>query len=156
MVRFPPADARRVSTHGELGALPLSPASRACPACATFKTPQRSRFPIQNSYAAADTARSLLEILGRRVVARINRVLEELVLLVGPELADVGIGLDHGVDVLAVLLLDLADIDVADDVAELVEPHRAAQGVRHFRLPQRLHEGLLVLGLAVDRLERVL
>src|SRR3981081_2137397 len=38
-----PADARRVSTHGELGALPLSPASRACPTCAMFKTPQRSQ-----------------------------------------------------------------------------------------------------------------
>src|SRR4051812_5776377 len=115
MVRFPPADAR-VSTHGELGALPLSPASRACPACATFKTPQQSRFLFRKSYAAAVTARSLLEILRRRVVARINRVLQELVLLVGPELADVGIGLDDSVHVLAVLLLDLADVDVADDV----------------------------------------
>src|SRR3954453_20961074 len=153
MVRFPPADARRVSTHGELGALALSPASRACPACATFKTPQRSRFPIRKSYAAAVTARSLLEILGRRIVARINRVLQELVLLVGPELADVGISLDHSVDVLAVLLFDLADVDVADDIAKLVEPHRAAQGVGHFRLPQRLHEGVLVLDLAVDCLE---
>src|SRR3954464_9349290 len=146
MVRFPPADARRVSTHGELGALPLSPASRACPAYATFKTPQRSRLTIRKSYdAAAGTTRSLLEILGRRVVARINRVLQELVLLVGPELADVGIGLDDSVDVAAVLLLDLADVDVADDIAELIEPHRAAQGVRHFRLPQCLHEGVLVL-----------
>src|SRR5262249_33038466 len=53
----------------------------------------------------------LLEILCRRVVARIDRVLQELVLLVGPELADVGIGLDHLVDVSPILLLDLADVD---------------------------------------------
>src|SRR5260221_4090097 len=100
-------------------------------------------------------SRVLLEILGRRVVARIDRVLEEFVLLVGPELADVGIGLDHRVDVSPVLLLDLAEVDVADHVAELVEPHRAAQGVRNLRLPERLHEGFFVLGLAADRLERV-
>src|SRR5262249_24380861 len=68
----------------------------------------------------------LLEVLGRRVVARIDRVLQEFVLVVGPELADVGIGLDHRVDVAPVLLLDLADIDVTDDVAELVEAHRSA------------------------------
>src|SRR6266851_1982883 len=91
-------------------------------------------------------SRLLLEILGRRVIARIDRVLEEFVLLVGPELADVGIGLDHRVDVSPVLLLDLA---------ELVEPHRAAQGVRNLRLPERLHERFFVLGLAADRLERV-
>src|SRR5919108_4788279 len=97
----------------------------------------------------------LLEVLRRRIVARIDRVLEKLVLLIGPELADVGIGLDHRVDVTAVLLLHLADIDVADRIAELVEPQRAAQGVRHLRLPERLYECVLVLGLAADRLERV-
>src|SRR6516165_4121546 len=82
----------------------------------------------------------LLEILGRRVVARIDRILEEFVLLIGPELADVGIGLDYRVDVAPVLLLDLADVEVADHVAELVEPHRAAQGVRHLRLLERFYE----------------
>src|SRR5262249_29636671 len=46
----------------------------------------------------------LLEVLCRRVVARIDRVLQEFVLVVGPELADVGIGLDHRVDVAPVLL----------------------------------------------------
>src|SRR5262249_50724442 len=79
----------------------------------------------------------LLEVLCRRVVARIDRILQEFVLVVGPELADVGIGLDHRVDVAAILLLDLAYVDVADHVAELVEAHRSAQGVRHFRLSQR-------------------
>src|SRR6266508_3835341 len=104
----------------------------------------------------ADESELLLEVLRRRVVARIDRILQELVLLIGPELAHVGIGLDHRVDVTPVLLLDLADIDVADDVAEFVEPHRAAQGVRHLRLPERLYERVFVLGLAVDCLERLL
>src|ERR1700682_1357510 len=55
--------------------------------------------------ACADiTASVSLQILRRRVVARIDRVLQELVLIVGPELAHVWIGLDHGVDVLAALL----------------------------------------------------
>src|SRR5713101_6387684 len=99
---------------------------------------------------------SLLQILRRRGVARIDRILQELVLLVGPELADVGIGLDDGVDVFAALLLHLADIAVADHVAELVEPYRAAQRVRHFRVLERLDEDVLVLSLAADRLERML
>src|SRR5262249_44071017 len=114
------------------------------------------RWPPGSSPGVTDVDRGLLlEILCRRVVARINRGLQELVLLIGPELADVGIGLDHRVDVSPVLLLDLADVDVADHVAELVEPHRAAQGVRHLRLPERLYESFFVPGLAADRLERV-
>src|ERR1043165_9704540 len=71
-----------------------------------------------------------LQYLRRRVVARIDRVLEELVISVGPELAHVRIGLHDRVDVLAALLLDLADVDVADHVAELVEADRAADRIQ--------------------------
>src|SRR5262249_59103915 len=67
----------------------------------------------------------LLEVLCRRVVARIDRVLQEFVLVVGPELADVGVGLDYRVDVAAVFFFDLADIDVADHVSQLLQSHRA-------------------------------
>src|SRR5262245_10677600 len=84
----------------------------------------------------------LLEILRRRGVARVDRVLQEVVHVVGPELADVRIGLDHRVDQLAALLLDLADVDVADGVAVLVEAQGAAQRVRHLGVVQRLVEGL--------------
>src|SRR6266545_6452546 len=150
----------------------LDTASRACPTCAAYKSgsraspssgaihPSSKRWTPGSSPGVTGMARTnrelLLEVLRRRVVARIDRVLQELVLFIGPELAHIGIGLDHRVDIAPVLLLDLADIDVADDVAELVEPHRAAQGVRHFRLSQCLHERFFVFGLAVDRLERVL
>src|SRR5262249_19431767 len=114
------------------------------------------RWTPGSSPGVTDVGRGLLlEILCRRGVARIERVLQELLLLLGPEMAGVRIGLDHRVDVSLVLLLDLADIDVANHVAEFVEPHRAAQGVRHLRLPERLYERVFVLGLAADRLERV-
>src|SRR5581483_11394052 len=65
--------------------------------------------------------RSRLEVLRRRPVARVHRVLQELVGVVGPELAHVRIGLDHRVDQPPLLARHLADVDVADDVAVLVE-----------------------------------
>src|SRR5258708_37950509 len=60
-----------------------------------------------------------LEIFCRRIVARIDRVLQERCLVIGPELGDIGIGLDHGIDQPAVAARHLADIDVADRVAEI-------------------------------------
>src|SRR5712671_7954760 len=69
------------------------------------------------------------QVLRRRPVARIHRVLEKLLGLVGPELADVGIRVDDPVDQPALLALHLADVDVAYDVAVLVEAHRAAAGI---------------------------
>src|SRR5216684_3705193 len=88
-----------------------------------------------------------LQVFRGREISRVHRVLEELLGLVGPELADVRIGLDHAVHQPAVLALDLADVDVADDVAVAVELHRAAAGV-HFDAANRFHEGLLVLDVA--------
>src|SRR5260221_3868436 len=88
---------------------------------------------------------------GRTIV---DRMLEELVRVVGPELADVGIGLDHGVDELAALLLDLADVDGADHGAVLVEAHRAAASRYLVARPQRCLQGILVFDPALDLLER--
>src|SRR5262245_11611419 len=99
--------------------------------------------------------RSRLDVLSPRPgLAIVDRMLEELVRVVGPELADVGIGLDHGVDELAALLLDLADVDVADHVAVLVEAHRAAASRYFVARPQRRLQRILVLDPAVDLLER--
>src|SRR5215470_9228764 len=61
---------------------------------------------------------SRLQILRRRVIARIDRIGQEFFLFVGPELADVGVALDHRIDELPVLALAFANEDVADDVAE--------------------------------------
>src|SRR5689334_8662952 len=67
-----------------------------------------------------------LEILRRRPVARVDRILEEVPLLVGPELAHVQVGVDDAVHQPALLALDLADVHVPDDVAEVIEVHRSA------------------------------
>src|SRR3954470_15755873 len=91
-----------------------------------------------------DGLRLLLEVFRRREVARIHRVLQELLRLVRPELAHVRIGVDHRVDEPAFLARHLADVHVADHVAVLVELHRPAAGVEVARA-HRLHERLLVL-----------
>src|SRR6185437_11102661 len=61
------------------------------------------------------------QVLCRRIVARINRVLQEGRLVIGPELTDIRIGLDDRIDQPAVALGHFADIDVTDCVAELIE-----------------------------------
>src|SRR5882672_3223523 len=79
------------------------------------------------------------QILRGRPVARVHRILQELRLLVRPELADIRISVDDAVHQAPVLALDLADIDVADDVAQVVEAHGSARGVNVDR-SHRLHE----------------
>src|SRR5262249_27190838 len=101
-----------------------------------------------------DHASRLDALSARPGLAIVDRMLEELVRVVGPELADVGIVRDHGVDELTALLLDLANVDVADHVAVLVEAHRAAAGCYFVARPQRRLQRIFVLDLAVDLLER--
>src|SRR5882672_2165988 len=100
-----------------------------------------------NDVVAAGSARgSRLEIFisGPRL-AIVDGVLQEFVGIIGPELAQIGIGLDHGVDQLAALLLDLADIDVADHVAVLVEAHGTARRLDLVACAQSRHQRVLVL-----------
>src|SRR5262245_1588649 len=79
---------------------------------------------------------ALFTELARREVARIDRLLEEGCLVVGPELADVWISLDYRVPELLLivaehlLLLDLLDIDVVDGGEPIVEGDRSADGVK--------------------------
>src|SRR3990172_1604922 len=74
--------------------------------------------------------------LARREYAAVDRLRQELVLADSPELADVRVGLDHGVPELGLwiaeqlLLLDLLDVDVMHRVAHVVEAHRPADGVK--------------------------
>src|SRR6185312_3810260 len=105
---------------------------------------------------AAARRRQLFQILRRRVVAGIDRRGEEFLRVVGPELADLGIAVDDGVDETAVLFLDLADVDREDRIAVLVERHRAERRFLELDRAQRLHEGRLVLDLAARGLERLL
>ena len=61
---------------------------------------QRGRFARgEIDRAALTAARILLAKFAGREVAAVERLLEERVLVVGPELADVRIGLDHRITV---------------------------------------------------------
>src|ERR1044072_5475410 len=60
-----------------------------------------------------------LQVLCRREVARLHRIREELLRIVGPELAHGGIGLHHRVHELAAAALDLADVGGHDGIGGL-------------------------------------
>src|SRR5262252_2230611 len=92
----------------------------------------------------------LLQILRRRKVARIDRLCQKFLFVVGPELAHVGIGLDHRVDEFTVLPFTFANEHGADDVAEMVEMEGAARSVGQRDAVQRLRERLAVVGLAAE------
>jgi len=87
---------------------------------------RRKRSP---SVAAVRRSRRRASALQRRIVARVHRLRQIRLLVVGPELADVAVDFDGGIDQLAVLALDLADEDVADNVAEMIEMEGAARRV---------------------------
>src|ERR1051325_3342980 len=71
--------------------------------------------------------------LERRVIARIDRLREELLLVVSPEMTDVVVGLYRLVPirqaVFGAFFAKLADIEIADHVAEVVELDRSARRV---------------------------
>src|SRR5439155_1386979 len=104
-----------------------SPPARRRPATAEPSSPSPT-IPSVAMPAALPNARSLA-VLARRVVAGVGGVLQELVGPVGPELAHAREGVDDRVLKPAADALDLADVDVLDRVAEVVEPHGAARGV---------------------------
>src|SRR5581483_12068616 len=87
----------------------------------------------------------ILEVLRRRIVACVHGVGQERFLLVSPELADAGIGLDDRVDELTTLPLAAADEDIADDVAVLVELDWAPRSVGERYFVQGLGERLSVV-----------
>src|ERR1700690_1538650 len=93
-----------------------------------------------------------LALRQRRIVARIDRMRQILLLRPIPELADVLVGLDRLVPdlepVFGALGADLADVEVADDVAEVVELERPARRVGEADRSQRRHELFLVGGVA--------
>src|ERR1700680_3183871 len=93
-------------------------------------------------------AASLLQILRQREVSRIDRVRQKRLLVVSPELAHIGIGLDHGVDEAAVFLLATADEHGPHHVAEMIELDRTARRVGQRDLMQGLRQRLAVVGLA--------
>src|SRR5262245_46685805 len=77
----------------------------------------------------AQYCRSVLQVVGRRPVPRVDRVLQEILGLVAPELADVRVGVDYLVHQPPELAHHLADVDISNDIAVRVELHRATAGV---------------------------
>src|SRR5262249_33550912 len=94
----------------------------------------------------------------RRIVARVDRMREILLLGPGPELGDVLVGLDGFVPELEAVFgpfgADAPDVEGADHIVEMIELDRPARGIGETDRPQRLHELLLVVSLAARRLER--
>src|SRR5438128_1882681 len=83
-----------------------------------------------------------------RIVARVDRLRQEPLLVVGPELADLGIGLDRRVDELVALLFAAPDVEVPDHVAEAVEGERSAGRIGERHRAQGSVQRLLVVRLA--------
>src|SRR2546422_2149673 len=128
-------------------------------------TPSSARSPpnsfersVRLSAGLGDPVMSLARpsaVLARRKVPVVHGLLQEIVRLILPELRDGRIGMDDGVPELAVLPLDLADVDVLDRVAVGVELDRAAGSVGDLHPAQRLQELLAVLHVAADDLGRL-
>src|SRR5262249_30209394 len=65
----------------------------------------------------------------RRIVPRVDRLGQEPLLVVRPELAHVLVALDRRVDELVALPLAAPDVERADHVAEVIEAERPARRV---------------------------
>src|SRR6266498_3804090 len=94
------------------------------------------------------TLGGLHSALQRWIVARVHRLRQEPLLVVGPELADLGIRLDRGVDEAIALPLAPPDVVGAHDVAEPVEREGTAGRVGERDASHGLIESLPVLRLA--------
>src|SRR5437016_6816183 len=123
--------------------------ARRSPGPTVRLTPSTARSPpnsFESPLRLSAAAGSLMRLglgpasaeLARREVAVVHGLLQEILGLVLPELRDGRVGVNDGVPELAVLLLDLADVDVLDRVAMRVELHRAPWRVGDLDLPQRL------------------
>src|SRR5262245_3524976 len=115
----------------------------------------RDQFNRSRARRTATTDRSgpRFQILRRRIVARIDRLRQEALLVISPELADIRVGLDDGVDELSAFALALADEDITNNVAEAVEANRAARRVEQRYVVQRFRKCLAIIGLAADLLD---
>src|SRR6187551_3496063 len=98
--------------------------------------------------AFAAPAARLVSGFDRREVARIDRLLQEPLFVVSPELTHVVIGLDRLVDQLAVRLFEMANEDFADHVPQMVELDGTARRIGERDRLHRGHERRLVVRLA--------
>src|SRR5690349_19306949 len=80
--------------------------------CSSSRSGPRPVWTRSKSARAAVTGASRLAVPAGRELPRVHRLLEELLGIVGPELAHGRIGVDHRVLEHAADLLDLPDVDV--------------------------------------------
>src|SRR5207249_1549058 len=90
----------------------------------------------------------------RRIVPRVDRLSQEPLLVVGPELADFRIGLDRRVDELVALPLGPPDVEGPDHVTEVIERERPSGRVDQRDAAQRPVERLAVVRLAACLFQR--
>src|SRR5262245_28398088 len=106
-IREKPADSRN-SSPPKVMLLAVSTSQKVMVAVFPPSSCQKS-----TAGACVAPAAQLASGFDRREVARIDRLLEKLLLVVGPELAYVVIGLDRLVDQLAIRLFEVTDEEIA-------------------------------------------
>src|SRR5262245_29922043 len=113
-----------------------------------FVIASQSRAPNHHAMTDLPRASALFEKFAWREVARKYRLLDELLRIEGPELADLRIGLDNGIGELSVYARYLANVDVENGRAVFVEPHRTDRTMREADILHRLEEGRRVVGFS--------
>src|SRR5262245_40317007 len=114
---------------------PAESRKRRPPSVMLFTASTNHRLTLGGPGRGWRSARSALQ---GRIVTRVHRLGEEPLLVVRPELADLGIRLDRRVDELVALALGAPDVERAHDVAEAIEGERAARRVGQRHGAQRL------------------
>src|SRR5262245_3463803 len=112
---------------------------------ACLQTLEQATFAVERRFL-------ILKVLRGRVVARVDRVCQERLFVVGPELAHARIDLDDRVHQLAIFTLAASDENVADDVAILIELDRSTWGVGDRDLVQGLGQSFAVIAFVAELL----
>src|SRR5262249_48327233 len=113
-----------------------------------FMKPQTRWWSMPPEERALRSGERRGSALQRRIVPRVDGLREKPLLVVGPELTHVLVGLDRRVDELVALLVAPPDVEVPDHVAEVVEAERPARRIGERDAAERLDEHVLVLGLS--------
>src|SRR5882724_7654479 len=140
---FPPIVVSAATRSGR-----MSKPTTVCPALTKRAAMEEPRRPSPTMPTVVMSA-----LCARRVVPRVDRVLQKVLGLEGPELRDVGEGMNHAVLELAAHALDLTHVDVLDRVAVVVEAHRPAGSVGEIHAAHGGEELLAVLDVATRGLE---
>src|SRR6266850_6854007 len=148
--------AARATSPADFAGVPPTAASRSMAAvttsypttaCPAARSREATASP-SNPTPTMPTVVIALAVLAGRVIPRVRGLLQVLVGLPVPELRDVGEGVDDGVLQPAADPLHLADVDVHDRVAVVVEAHGAARDVGEADLAEGAEELVDVLDVA--------